>query len=44
MKQLLVFQRTDERPEGSIMKTVAHDLTAQNIQDVAAYLQAMSSL
>ena len=44
MKQLLVFQRTDERPEGSIMKTVAHDLTAQNIQDVAAYLQAMPSL
>ena len=44
VKQLGVFQRTDERPEGSIMKTVAHGLTQQNIQDVAAYLQAMPSL
>jgi len=44
VKQLGVFQRTDERPEGSFMKTVAHDLTQQNIQDVAAYLQAMPSL
>jgi cytochrome c553 len=39
-----VFQRTDERPEGPIMKTVAHDLTPQNIEDVASYLQAMPSL
>ncbi|MEY8878286.1 MAG: cytochrome c [Leptothrix sp. (in: b-proteobacteria)] len=41
VKQLLVFQRTDERPEGSVMKTVAHALTPQNISDVAAYLQAL---
>jgi cytochrome c553 len=41
VKQLTVFQRTDERPEGSIMKTVAHELTAENIVDVAAYLQAI---
>jgi cytochrome c553 len=41
MKQLLVFQRTDERPEGSIMKTVAHEMTPDNIRDVAAYLQAL---
>jgi cytochrome c553 len=40
VKQLTVFQRTDERPEGSIMKTIAHDLTRDNMQDVAAYLQA----
>jgi cytochrome c553 len=40
-KQLLVFQRTDERPEGSIMKTVAHELTRQDIEDVAGYLQAL---
>lgn len=40
----MVFQRTDERPEGAIMKTVAHALTPQDIDDVAAYLQAMSSL
>lgn len=43
VKQLTVFQRTDERPEGSIMKTVAHELTHENIVDVAAYLQAMPS-
>src|SRR5215470_15050176 len=36
VKQLTVFQRTDERPEGSIMKTVAHELTAENIVNVAA--------
>lgn len=41
VKQLVVFQRTDERPEGSIMKTVAHELTQQNMDDVAGYLQAM---
>jgi cytochrome c553 len=44
VKQLVVFQRTDERPEGSIMKTVAHELTRQNIEDVADYLQALPSL
>jgi cytochrome c553 len=43
VKQLMVFQRTDERPEGSIMKTVAHELTEQNIRDVAAYLQSMGN-
>ena len=41
VKQLTVFQRTDERPEGSIMKTVAHELTHANIVNVAAYLQSM---
>ena len=41
VKQLTVFQRTDERPEGSIMKTVAHELTAENIVNVAAYAQAL---
>ncbi len=44
MKQLLVFQRTDERPDGGIMKTVAHELTAQNIRDVSAYLHALPDL
>ena len=44
VKQLVVFQRTDERPEGIVMKTVAHELTRQNIDDVAAYLQALPSL
>ena len=40
-KQLVVFQRTDERPQGVIMKNVSHDLTQQEIENVAAYLQAM---
>jgi cytochrome c553 len=44
IKQLIVFQRTDERPEGSMMKVVAHELTPQNIRDVAGYLQAMPGL
>ncbi|HEX7435519.1 MAG TPA: c-type cytochrome [Caldimonas sp.] len=44
MKQLLVFQRTDERPEGGVMKSVAHELTAQDIRNVAAYLQALPRL
>ena len=41
VKQLVVFQRTDERPQGSVMKTVAHELTRENIDDVARYLEAM---
>lgn len=41
-KQLGVFQRTDERPEGAVMKIIAHDLTETNMKDVAAYLQAAS--
>lgn len=40
VKQLLVFQRTDERPEGAVMKTVAHLLSRDNMEAVAAYLQA----
>ena len=41
VKQLKIFQRTDERPEGSIMKTIAHELTPENMADVAAYLQEL---
>jgi cytochrome c553 len=40
-KQLAVFQRTGERPAGAVMQVVAHELSAENIQDVAAYLQAL---
>lgn len=43
VKQLVVFQRTDERPEGSIMKTVAHELTQDDIQNVAAYVQSLGN-
>lgn len=41
LKQLMVFQRTDERPEGSVMKMVAHGLTAENMASVAAYIEAL---
>lgn len=42
VKQLMVFQRTDERPEGNVMKVIAHDLTPTNIKDVATFLEAFS--
>lgn len=42
-KQLVVFQRTDERPEGSVMKTVAHGLTPDDIVKVATFVQAWPS-
>lgn len=42
VKQLIVFRQTDGRPEGAIMKGVAHNLTDENMKDVAAYLQAMA--
>jgi cytochrome c553 len=44
VKQLGVFQRTEQRPEGAVMQTIAHALTQQNIVDVAAYLQALPAL
>jgi len=43
VKQLLVFQRTDERPAGAVMKVVAHELTRQDIENVAAYVQAVAN-
>jgi cytochrome c553 len=43
VKQLTVFQRTDERPEGAVMKTVAHELTPENIEDLAGFLQSLSA-
>ncbi|MEO5560878.1 MAG: c-type cytochrome [Dokdonella sp.] len=41
VKQMTVFQRTDQRPEGNVMKVVAHGLTQENMLDVADYLQSM---
>lgn len=41
-KQLMVFQRTNERPEGAVMKTVAHRLTRDNIAAVANYVQGLA--
>ena len=43
-KQLAVFQRTDQRPEGAVMRVVAHGLAPEAIDDVAAYLQAMPNV
>jgi cytochrome c553 len=40
-KQLMVFQRTDQRPGGAIMKPIAHDLTPTDIKAVAAYVQGI---
>lgn len=40
VKQLNVFQRTDERPEGAVMKVIAHGLTPENMDAVASYLEA----
>jgi cytochrome c553 len=42
VKQLTGFQRTDDRPDGAVMKVVAHNLTAQNIVNVASYVQSLS--
>ena len=42
-KQLNVFQRTDERPEGAVMKVVAHEFTPKDMQAVAIYLQGLAS-
>lgn len=41
VKQLVVFQRTDQRPEGAVMKVIAHELTPENIQAVASYLESL---
>lgn len=41
VKQLEVFQQTDQRPGGALMKPIAHALTAENIHSVAAYVQSI---
>lgn len=43
IKQLIVFQRTEQRPSGAIMKTVAHDLSGDDIKNVAAYVQSIGA-
>jgi cytochrome c553 len=42
VKQLRVFQRSDERPEGAIMKVVAHELRPDQIASIAAYVQGIA--
>lgn len=43
LKQLNVFQNTEQRPNGAIMKGVSHALTKQNMNDVALYLESIGS-
>jgi cytochrome c553 len=43
IKQLVVFQRTDQRPDGAIMKVFAHELSADDIRNVATYVQSVDS-
>jgi cytochrome c553 len=40
VKQLLVFQKTEQRP-GTAMTQISHNLTHQEIDSVAAFLQGM---
>jgi cytochrome c553 len=41
IKQLLVFKRTDQRPDGAAMQAVAHQLTRADIDNAAAFLQTL---
>lgn len=41
VKQLIVFQRTDDRPQGAAMKVVVHELGREDIESVAAFVQAL---
>lgn len=43
-KQLGVFQTSNDRPGAPLMRSVAHELTPENIRNVAAYLQALPSI
>ncbi|MEA3101749.1 c-type cytochrome [Caballeronia mineralivorans] len=40
VKQLLVFQSTEERPRGAIMKAVCNNMSEQDMRAVAAFLEA----
>ncbi|MEP6938578.1 MAG: c-type cytochrome [Rudaea sp.] len=42
VKQLSVFQRTNERPAGAVMKVVAHQLTHADIRAVSVYAQSLA--
>jgi cytochrome c553 len=43
VKQLQVFKRTDQRPEGAVMKVIAHGLETENMENAAQYLQGMTA-
>jgi cytochrome c553 len=40
VKQLLVYQRTEDRPRGAIMKAVCNNMSEQDMRAVAAYVEA----
>jgi len=40
MKQLNVFYSTEQRPEGAVMKVIAHELETPDMPAVAAYVQS----
>lgn len=42
VKQLRVFQRTEERPAGAVMKVVVHELQPAQIVAVAKYVQGIA--
>jgi cytochrome c553 len=41
-KQLSVFQRGNERPQGGVMQVVAHNLSREDIRNVTAFLQTLT--
>ncbi|WKE64227.1 c-type cytochrome [Gallaecimonas kandeliae] len=42
-KQLLIFQGTEQRPDGVAMKMVTHKLSDHQMQALAAYIQGLSA-
>jgi cytochrome c553 len=44
IKQLMVFQGSNDRLPGGPMKSVSHELSPENIASVAAYLQALPGI
>jgi cytochrome c553 len=42
MKQLNVFSRTEQRPEGAVMKPIAHLLEPSDMRAVALYVQSQA--
>jgi cytochrome c553 len=41
IKQLRVFQRTNERPDGNVMKVVAHGLSPDDVANAASFVQGL---
>ena len=41
-KQILIFQTTDDRPRGQVMKQIIHNINDQQARDVALYLSNLN--